>query len=244
MRARCLMRIGVVALMLPVHAAAGPPLISDDPNTIGPGAVQPIFSTVVIAEGGATVLDAPLADLTVGIVDTLDFTLITTLRNAHDTGVDPPWAANAVFTPGLKWELFERERGSLAFSPAFVVNARVPKRSAVLLPLQGELAVGSRGRGIVGFDVGYEPQLANVHRWFVIPYARYSATPKLDLLYELWCIGAASSVNLGGSMGIDYGILGNDVRLLAAISTAFVSFDAPRINARAYVGVQYNFTVR
>jgi hypothetical protein len=236
--------IGLTLTLRPVDVLAGPPLISDDPNTVGPDVVLPIFAVSVSHQGDTTVLRAPLVDLTVGLVDSLDMTFIASLNALQRRSEDPWWRPTSLLAPGLKWEFFETERGSLAFSPAFAVNTGTVKRSFALLPIQGELTVGARRRAVIGFDAGYEPVLNNVHRWFVIPYARYSVSRKLDLLFETWCLGSGAAANLGGSVGTDYGILGRDIRLLAALSTAFVAFGAPRLDVRGYLGVQYTFATR
>jgi len=205
---------------------------------------MPIFAVSVSHQGDTTVLRAPLADLTVGLVDSLDMTLIASFDGLHTEAEDPWWRPTSLLAPGLKWEFFETERGSLAFSPAFALNIGTISRSFALLPLQGELAVGARRRAVIGFDVGYEPVLNNVHRWFIIPYARYSVNRKLDLLFEIWSLGSGPTANLGGSLRTDYGILGSEIRLLAALSTAFVGFDASRLEVRAYLGVQYTFETK
>lgn len=236
--------IGLALAWRPAGGLAGPPLISDDPNTIGPGVVQPIFAVSVAHEGKTTLVRAPLADLTVGLVDSLDMTLIASVDGLPIRAGDVWWRPNSLLAPGLKWELFETDRGSLAFSPAFALNMGRISRSFALLPLQGELAVGARRRAVIGFDVGYEPVLNSVHRWFIIPYTRYSVSRKLDLLFETWSLGSGASANLGGSFGTDYGILGSEIRILAALSTAFVAFSAPRLELRAYLGVQYKFATK
>jgi len=236
--------IGLGLVLQPAGVLAGPPLISDDPNTVGPGVVQPILAVSVAHEGKTTLVRAPLVDLTVGLVDSLDMTFIASLDGLPIRAGEVWWRPNSLLAPGLKWELFETDRGSLALSPAFAVNMARISRSFALLPLQGELAVGARRRAVIGFDVGYEPVLNSVHRWFVAPYARYSVSRKLDVLFETWCLGSGASANLGGSLGTDYGILGSEIRLLAALSTAFVAFNAPRLEVRAYLGIQYTFATK
>lgn len=238
--------IGFVIAWPSANALAGPPLISDDPNTIGPGNVQPIVSVSVFQAEDVTTVRAPLVDLTVGLVESLDMTLIAAVVHTRDGSVEPPWADRASIFPGLKWEFFITDRGSLAFSPAFNVNTSSPRRSFALLPFQGELSVGRRRRATVGFDAGYELVVDSSHRWFVAPYARYAASPKIHALFELWLLAEAfvDTVSLGGSVGIDYGIVGDAVRLIAALSPGFATFDGPRVDVRAYLGVQYIFSPR
>ncbi|MGD8318632.1 MAG: hypothetical protein PVH76_12850, partial [Myxococcales bacterium] len=236
------MLIAVLVLSWSDAALAGPPLIADDPNTIGAGHVLPIISTSVIDGGGETLVRAPILDLTVGIVESLDFTLLTPLISRRSANVTPSWSHTTVFAPGLKWQFFETDRGSLCVSPAFYIDAGRLARSFALLPIEGELKVGRRRKGTIGFDLGYQPVVDATHEWFVAPYADYMVNPKLDLLFELWCLGSGATARTGGSLGVNTGPVSGHIRALAAVGTGFVSFGAARVDVRAYLGVQYMFS--
>lgn len=236
--------IALALLCWPRPVLAGPPLIADDPNTIGPGNVLPIISASVLAQGGETAIQAPISDLTVGLVNSLDFTLLTPLVSRRNAEVTPPWSHTTLFAPGLKWEFFETDRGSLCFSPAFYINSGRIDRSFALLPMEGELKVGRRRKGTIGFDIGYQPVLDATHRWFVAPYARYMVRPELSLLLEVWSLGSNAAVRTGGSVGVNTGPATGHIRALAAVGTGFVSFGAARVDVRAYLGVQYMFSPR
>ena len=215
-----------------------------DPNTIGPGHVLPIVSASVFDQGSETLLRAPIVDLTVGVVDSLDFTFWTALPGQHNPALEAEWSFTSVFAPGLKWQFFRTDRGSLCLSPAFYINSGRLKRSFALLPLEGELKVGEHRKGVIGFDLGYEAVIGGTHRWFIAPYAGYMVGPKLDLLLEIWCLGSGPTARTGGSVGINTGPESRDIRLLAALGTGFVSFGAARVEVRGYLGVQYMFSTR
>jgi hypothetical protein len=236
--------LGLAVALPPSAALAGPPLIADDPNTIGAGNVLPIISASVLDEGAEIVMEAPILDLTVGIVESLDFTLLTPILSRRSPPAEPQWSTTTLFAPGLKWQFFKTKRGSLCISPAFYINAGEISRSFALLPLQGELRLGRQRRAVIGFDIGYQPWLDATHGWFVAPYASHTLNPKLDVLFELWCLGLGSTARTGGSMGINAGTADGDIRALAAIGTGFVSFGAARVDVRAYLGVQYMFSRR
>ncbi|MDH3726011.1 MAG: hypothetical protein OER77_00635 [Myxococcales bacterium] len=53
--------------------------------------------------------------------------------------------------------------------------------------------------------------------------------------------GRAESADIGTSLGIDYGLRGNELRLLAALGTGIVSIGGSRIDVRAYLGAQFTF---
>jgi hypothetical protein len=55
---------------------AGAPLLADDPHAVGPGVVQPIFATSTFVQVGETLLRGPISDLTIGLVDSLDATVV------------------------------------------------------------------------------------------------------------------------------------------------------------------------
>jgi hypothetical protein len=233
--------MGLAVALPPSAAFAGPPLIADDPNTIGAGRVLPIISASVFDASGELLVEAPISDLTVGVVDSLDFTFWTPLVGQRDPAVKPQWSFTSVFAPGLKWQFFRTDRGSLCLSPAFYVNAGRLKRSFALLPLQGEIKVGEHRNGVIGFDLGYEGAIRGTHRWFIAPYASYMVSPKLDVLFEMWCLGSGPTARTGGSVGINAGTESHAIRLLAALGTGFISFGAARVDVRAYLGVQYMF---
>lgn len=105
----------------------------------------------------------PTADVTIGLVDSLDATVIATLASLHDVAGNPRWTLSGLFAVGVKWEFFRRKRGSLCFSPAFVIDTAALKRSGILLPIEGELGVG-HGKAVIGFDVGYVVQQRQGHQ--------------------------------------------------------------------------------
>jgi len=237
----------------PNLARAGPPLIADDPNTVGPGVVQPIFAVSTFRQGDETLVLGPTADVTIGLVDSLDATVIATLASLHDVTGNPRWTLSGLFAVGVKWQFFRRKRGSLCFSPAYVIDTAEPKRSGILLPIEGELAVG-RGKVVIGFDVGYVVQQRQGHQWFVALYATWAATRRLNVLGELWAVsfgqtgptelGEPIGTDIGTSIGIDYGLIGNELRLLAAVGTGIVSWGASRVDIRAYLGAQFTLGTR
>jgi hypothetical protein len=233
--------VGLTAVWRPATALAGPPLIADDPHTVGVGVAQPIFATSVFQRSGETLLRGPLVDLTVGVADSLDITLVTSLNGRSDPELDPQWELTGVLTPGIKWEFFRTDRGSLCFSPAFAFRTVSPERPFPVLSLQGELSVG-RIDAAIGFDVGYLPVFQGNDEWFGSLYGRSAVNDRLVLLGELWSAGSVSrrSAELGFSIGLSFRML-DAVELLAAVSPGVVSFDTPLLNARAYLGFQYTF---
>ncbi len=229
----------------PNVARAGPPLIADDPNTVGPGVVQPIFATSALNRGDETLVRGPTADVTIGLVDSLDAIVVASLLSLHDASENPRWTLSGFFAVGVKWQFFRGDRGSLAFTPTFITETGAAREPAGLLPIQGELSLRNR-KGVIGFDIGYVPIRRADDEWFVAPYASWAATRRLNVLGEIWVVafGRAEAADIGTSLGIDYGIFGNELRLLAAVSPGIVSVGMPRLDIRAYVGAQYTLGSR
>ncbi len=226
-------------------ASAGPPLIADDPNTIGAGNAQPILATSVLNRRNQTVVRGPILDLTVGAVDSLDVTLVVSLDSVYRETESPNWRWLGVLTPGIKWEFFRRESGSLCLSPAFSVGTLNPGAPLVLLPLQGEIAVGQRSARL-GFDAGYVHAWSAPDEWFAAVYGQVAATKRLTFQGEIWSFGSTTgrATDLGLSVGATYLVFRRTRRtleLLAAVSPGLASFGQSRLDVRAYLGFQYTF---
>ena len=226
-------------------ASAGPPLIADDPNTIGVGNAQPIFATIVLNRRNETVIRGPLLDLTVGVVDSLDVTLVVSFDSLHRETESPAWQWQGELTPGMKWEFFRRDRGSLCLSPAFAFGTKNPGSPLLLFPLQGELGVGQKTVRL-GFDAGYVSRWRAPDAWFAAVYGQAGVTKHLTLQGEIFSSGIATgrATDLGISLGMTYLVFKRaqkTLELIAAISPGLASFGQSRFNFRAYFGFQYTF---
>lgn len=225
--------------------SAGPPLIADDPNTIGAGNAQPIFATSVLNRRNQTVVRGPILDQTIGVVDSLDVTLVVSFNSVHRETESPDWQWLGVITPGIKWEFFRRDRGSLCLSPAFSVGTLDPGSPLVLLPLQGEIAVGQRTVRL-GFDAGYVTAWNAPGEWFASVYGQAAVTKRLTIQGEIWSFGSTGerATDLGLSVGATYLVFrrtGKTLELLVAVSPGLASFGGSRLDVRAYLGFQYTF---
>lgn len=150
-----------------------------------------------------------------------------------------------MITPGIKWEFFRRDRGSLCLSPAFAVDTLTPDSPLILLPLQGEMAVGTIDAAL-GFDVGYVPVWNAPDEWFAAVYGQVAVTKRLMLMGEIWSFGSTTgrTTDLGLSLGVTYLMITTTqktLELLAAVSPGLASFGGSRLDVRAYLGFQYTF---
>ena len=238
----------------PSAALAGPPLIADDPNTIGPGNAQPIFATSVLSRRNRTVVRGPILDMTIGALDSLDVTLVVSFNSVHRELEAPIWDFLGVITPGIKWEFLRRDRGSLCFSPAFAVETLAPGSPLFLLPLQGEIEVGDI-EATLGFDVGYVLASRAPDELLAAVYGQVAVTKRLTFQGEVWFFGSTSesatdfvlslgTTNLGLTFGLTYLLMAKakkTLELLAAVSPGLLSSGESPLEVRAYLGFQYTF---
>jgi hypothetical protein len=235
----------VAAGAWPGQVSAGPPLIADDPNTIGPRNAQPIVAATVLRRRDETVIRGPVLDQTVGAADSLDVTLIVSFNSIHRTEESRDWRWLGVITPGIKWQFFRRDRGSLCLSPAFSVGTAKPDGPLLLLPLQGEIAVGERTARL-GFDAGYRVGWSAPDEWFASIYGQIKGTERLTIQGEVWSFGSSEGrrATLGLTVGATYLVFrraSKRLDLLVALSPGLASFNRPKLDVRAYVGFQYTF---
>jgi hypothetical protein len=238
----------------PRTALAGPPLIADDPNTIGPGNAQPIFATSVLSRRNRTIVRGPILDMTIGAVDSLDVTLVVSFNSVHRELEARAWEFLGVITPGIKWEFFRRDRGSLCLSPAFSVETLAPGSPLFLLPLQGEIEVGDI-EATLGFDLGYVLASRAPDELLAAVYGQVAVTKQLTFQGEIWFFGSTTdnpndfvlslgTTNLGLTFGLTYLLMAKSkktLELLAAVSPGLLSSGESSLDVRAYLGFQYTF---
>ena len=218
-------------------ALAGPPLVSDDPHTVGAGRVELILAVDALDQGRSTSV-GPVLDLTLGLVEALDATLVvmpvSELRPSGST------VTSEFVEVGLKWQPLLTERWNAAFTPAFATTVTGQTRFDLILPVQLEVALP--GDVAVGGDGGFTFHLDEADAWRAGVYANWQALPRLALLGELWSNGLASRretlSGIGG--GFDWqGPFG--LHLMAAGGTGIVSDRVQRIDWYGYLGLFWAF---
>ena len=66
--------LAIAAVLVAEPASAGPPLVADDPFTVGKGRSEIIFASTHESRPQSDVLSAPLFDLTLGLTEQFDLT--------------------------------------------------------------------------------------------------------------------------------------------------------------------------
>jgi hypothetical protein len=232
-----------IALVLPlldllgtVPASAGPPLISDDPGTIGPGRVEYITAVQSGGQRDVDLIEGPVADLTVGLFDGLDFVLTASPAFVLES-TDPTRTATNVAS-GVKWRPVKTDHWVAAVTPVIGLNVLSGENVFFSLPVQIEYR---NGRAAVGVDAGYAFIRKDVDAWRTSVYATWQATPSLLLEAELW---GNNSPGLDGEYGTGIGMdwtFRPGVALLAMAGTGITSEDGNRVEWVGYLGVRLAF---
>jgi hypothetical protein len=121
----CVLVATVATVCLPAHALAqgGPPLITDDPDTPGPGYWEINIATLLEKTGGQRRVEAPRVDLNYGVGRRIQlkfevpWVALLTEGQRTETG-----AGNAAV--GVKWRFIGQEGAKVAWSiyPQFTFN--------------------------------------------------------------------------------------------------------------------------
>lgn len=237
-RVACASRVSMtIALLVGAPLAnAGPPLFSDDPHTVGRGVFQGIVALEGISLGQSSVLGAPNVDLTLGLLDGLDLTLLgVPLFEVEGPGTVPDF-----LEVGFKWQFVKGPRWNLSFSPALGVTFASQADFAVVLPIQAEL---SHGLFAFGVDGGYLVVPNGGDLWRANVYGTWQAAEPLWLMAEVWSVGSVPGLgaDIGTSVGIDWA-LPHGLDALAAVGTGLASPGAlQRITWTFYAGLQWTW---
>ena len=231
--------VAVATALAPVLCLAGPPLVSDDPHTVGPGQVELILAVDALDQGPDTSV-GPTLDLTLGLLEGLDATLVATPAWELQRGSS---SSNSEFVEaGMKWQPIMTSRWSASFTPALGTTIAERTEFAIVLPLQVEYT-GWRNFGL-GADGAFIPIAGGADAWRAGGYATWQAHPTLALLSEVWASGLATSQEsiVGVVGGVDWtSPLG--LHLLAAGGTGVHSEAVRRLDWNVYVGVLWAFAV-
>ena len=178
------MKILVFALLLFVFvrsAEAGPPLISEDPNTLGSGRAEVILAGVASGTSEGTAAQAPQLDFTIGLLRNLDFELV--LGASHTDPEGGPRDTSGVVMAVFKWQPIMGPSLNASFTPSFGIDVLSAREFVITIPIQVEYTFE---RFAIGTDFGYGVVPNDTDQWHANLYARYAARPDLELLTEFW----------------------------------------------------------
>lgn len=229
--------LAAAAVLGSERADAGPPLVTDDPRTIGTGRVQTIGAVDLIRSGGSTSV-APTLDLTFGLLEGLDATLVANPLLEIDGGRTE---LSEVVEAGVKWRPIRANGWRASFTPALGASFEGRTRFTVTLPVQVEYEV--RSDLLVGAEAGWIGIPHRANDWRTGSYAAWGLATRLTLLAEVWGTGTVTgeeAVAAAGA-GCDWEFRPR-LHLIASGGTGLASHGTSRIDGYGYAGVQWTFT--
>jgi len=241
-RAAPILVVACVATAGALRAQGGPPLMTDDPGTPGPGRVELNISLEGEREADGSLYDAPRLDLNVGVGSRMQLKLEAPWRVA--TAASKPARSgfgNVVL--GVKWRF--AESGALAVStyPQLTLDGSegatakgvADAGTALLMPIEIAWDVGPVS---LNADLGYQHGEGPAELIYGLAVAR-PLRPALELLGE--CHGNANTAF--GEHGVLCGggfrwALANAASILGAFATGVTGSVEDRPDRRWYAGVQ------
>lgn len=217
-----------------VHA--GPPLISDDAQALGgAGLAELIVAATGLRQANFRQIDGPVVDMTFGLNQQLDATLVASVSRLRDAGAN---YNAALLCPGIKWQFVSGGAFNVSASPALMLDVNDADSAAALLPLQAEWVTGPLTLGV---DAGHIQTRRGPNQWQAGSYAVWTASQAVVLLGELWAVSARpDKADRGWTLGADLG-LPTGQRLLIGYGQGFDSGERPEVDHYGYLGVMTAF---
>jgi hypothetical protein len=191
-RAGSFVRLIFIAATFAVSANAGPPLLTDDPDTPGPNHWEINLAITTEKVGNEWGFETPLLDLNYGVGERiqLKYEVPFILVDREDQGVRAGPANSKV---GVKWRFLDQEKAWLDVStyPQFEFNHGSTSVNrglaedgwAVLLPI--ELA-HKFGALTIYSEVGYSLNQRRPNEWICGIAAEYEISERLSIMGELY----------------------------------------------------------
>lgn len=227
---------GWAALLLMGTAQAGPPLISDDAQTLGGhGRAELIVAATGLRQAGFRQLDGPVVDVTAGLTTRLDATLVAAVSRLRDDGIRQN---AALLCPGLKWQPIGNGRVNVSVSPALMLDLNDSDAAAALLPVQAELLAGA---WTLGLDAGHIATRRGDEQWQAGSYVVWTPADAVSVLGEVWAVSARPDApDRGATLGLDLGLPGGQ-RLLLGWGAGIDSGDRAEVDHYGYLGLMTAF---
>jgi Putative MetA-pathway of phenol degradation len=240
--------VAVILVLLPPNALAqgGPPLITDDPDTPGPGYWEINLASIVEKARPDRRLEAPLADINYGLGPRIQLKFEIPWLNVRETG-KPVQAGLGNSIVGVKWRFLgeEGQRIAWAIYPQVQVNTGrvmaekgfVNDGSQFLLPT--ELTI-QKSRLEVNAEVGRNFVQKGDDGWIFGLATEVEFDRGFELVGELTGEQSGSStaeliVNVGARK-----LISRQIVLLTAAGRGVRGPADERLQLRLYVGLQLN----
>lgn len=239
--------IGVMAIFAS-HVVAGPPLITDDPDTPGDGNWEINLAFTLEQTCDERIYEAPLIDINYGVGERtqLKFEVPWVVLDDRNNGAKDGLGNSEV---GVKYRFLDEDRHGLSVSiyPQLEFNNPTSSDERGLvdpgvhfkLPVQLARQVGSIN---LYAEVGYELVEADEDEWLYGIAVGYPVNDRLELLAEV--AGSADRnfdddelvFNLGATIGIN-----DNLNLLLSAGRSFRESSSGEPELLGYFGLQFLF---
>jgi hypothetical protein len=192
------LRIFFVSFLLAGTVSAGPPMLTDDPDTPGPGVWEINFATTAERSGGDWSWELPIVDINYGVGETIQmkFEVPWIFSDIEGAAVDSALGNPEV---GIKWRFLDQEKyaWNVATYPQYAFEAPnssirrgvVEQGAEFLLPVE----IGKDfGDVIVYGEAGYAWIDGGVNEWIFGAVGGYEVSDRLTLMTELYWIAEES----------------------------------------------------
>ena len=218
-------------------AGASPAMVLDDAQVVGVGQVEIVVAGALLERGPTLSYEAPLVDISVGLMKELDFTLVGSPTHRVDDDEGLPVQGN--LNLGMKWQFLRRSNFIASAHPAIDIDVRDSDNLVVHFPVQLEY---NEGRFFWGLDTDYAVVTNSYNEWLVGTWVGWSINKSLLLLGEVWALpaGEPESVDFGFDVGFEW-LTPLGVTVLTSVGTDFAAFGAERIKWRGFLGFLWTF---
>jgi hypothetical protein len=224
------------------HAQAGPPLITNDPDTPGPGAWEINVAATGAHAGGAWDIDAPDVDINHGVGERVQLSLHLPWSHRDVAGAWASGIGAAEF--GVRWRFLDQSRAGIAvavqpmwissFSRAAERRGLASSNAEFVLPLQ---AAHSFDHGAAGMEIARHFVANEADAWQAGVFAEYDCAAMVQCLAEIntsWSDGANTILDLGARKA-----LSPHLNLLGSIGRQVTGHAEDRAGIVFYLGAQF-----
>jgi hypothetical protein len=238
----CVRRAPLLLLLANGLAHAGPPLLTNDPDTPGPGAWEINLAATGDRHDGGWDVDAPDVDLNRGVGERIQLSLHVPWSHAHADGGrwQSGWGAVEF---GVRWRFLDQGEDGWkiavqpqwvsAFSHAAQRQGLAPAHDEWVLPVQASHPLG---RVDVVMEVARHVVAHEADTWQAGVFADAACRARLHCLVELnttWDGGARTAFNLGAVKAVN-----PHLNLLGSAGTELTGPAQERAHLLFYLGAQ------
>lgn len=221
------------------EAAAGPPLLADDPNTVGPGNFAVILFGATLGTAPQSDVAGPGLDMTLGLYEGIDFLAVVSPNFLIPESAST--VSSGLIDVGFKLQPVLGVHWRAAFTPTFTLDTASASEAGVLLPVQVEY---NWDRFAIGLDVGYQVKFETGDQWFGAGYGSFTVNDELTWFVEGYG-GRTPNINAKVAMfttGFQLALT-DALQLLADGGVGVRTDDGRTVAWYGYLGVQRTFTL-